>query len=149
MYNKAAVWGSAALMLAAVGLVGCSDDRPGESVDGPALHIDVVAPKEPEVAESSGKLSVGELTNAYDHTETLQRAAPAEDPNDYTTWDDGAWAAETGTGDPRDDKRIYRSDSDYDDQKPRGDKRRDRERDRDRDRDREMDRRYDNYEGEG
>jgi hypothetical protein len=135
MYNKAAVWGSAALMLATVGVAGCSDNRPGESVDGPALHIDVVAPKEPELAQTSGKLSVGELTDAYDHTETLQRAAPAEDPNDYTAWDDGAWVAETGTGDPRDDKRIYRSDEDYDDRKPRHDKRREREADR-----------YDHYE---
>jgi|GEM_PF-2268094 len=125
MYNKASVWGSAALILTALGLAGCSDSRPGQTVDGPALHIDVVAPKEPELAETSGKLSVGELTDAYDHAETLQRAAPVEDADDYVTWDDGAWAAETGTGDVPVEKRVYRSDDGFEAHKPQPDKRKD------------------------
>lgn len=81
----------------------------GNGLDGsPGLHIDVVAPKEPDLIQSEGKLSVGELTDGYDHSQTLQPPAP-EYTDDYTTFDDPAWNAQEGTGMVPQDKRAYSS----------------------------------------
>lgn len=82
----------------------------GGDGSGPTLHIDVVAPNEPEAIHSDGKLGVGELTDNYDHSQTMAPPASAQDADGYTTFDDPAWNATEGTGITPQDKRVYNSD---------------------------------------
>jgi len=85
-------------------------NEPDSNDGGPALSIDVIAPKEPEPVRSTGQLAVGELNNGYDHTATMAQATPeAEDPNAYTAWNDDNWANESGLPE-QSDKRVIVSD---------------------------------------
>lgn len=85
------------------------NNEPGTRVNGPALSIDVIAPREPEPVRSSGQLSVGELNNGYDHAATMAQAEPSqEDANGYTSWNDDNWSNE-GVLPDETDKRIYQS----------------------------------------
>lgn len=117
MQKKAVVLlGIAAIVMAGIAWFGLTvwseiNHKPGSNASGPGLSIDVVAPKSPEPVRTSGQLSVGELNNGYDHTATMQKteAAPAEDPNAYTAWNDDNWSGENAPP-PVEDKRTYQSD---------------------------------------
>ena len=118
MQKKAVVLlGIAAVLLAGIawfGLTVWSEIRnePGGSASGPALSIDVVAPKAPEPVQSTGQLSVGELSNGYEHTATIEKTeeTPSEDPEGYTTWNDDNWSNDR-TPPSSDDKRVYQSEA--------------------------------------
>lgn len=117
MQKKAVVLlGIAALFVAGIAWFGLTvwseiNNEPGSNANGPALSIDVVAPKEPDAIKTSGQLSVGDLNNGYDHTATVEKAetAPAEDQDGYTTWSDDNWSNDSDAP-QSEDKRILQSD---------------------------------------
>ncbi|MEG1453741.1 hypothetical protein [Brevundimonas sp.] len=106
MRKQSLLWGGIAFAVVAAGIawagitVLSGSDEPAANADGTGLRVDVVAPKEPEVANSGGQLGVGELANGYDHTEAMARIHPAEETGEDigTSWNDDNWNYSDGTG---------------------------------------------------
>lgn len=106
MRKQSLLWGGVAFAALAAGIAWAGitvlggSDEPAANPDGAGLRVDVVAPKEPELANSGGQLGVGELANGYDHTETMSRIqTPEETGEDIgTSWDDDNWTYSDGTG---------------------------------------------------
>lgn len=96
--RKLSLFSVAALMVAAT--AACSPSDPTPSADGSGLRVDVVAPREPEIASDGGQLAVGDLADGYNHEETMARAMEldAQSQDHGTSWDDDGWVYSEGTG---------------------------------------------------
>ncbi len=106
MRKQSLLWGGIAFAAVAAGIAWAGitvlggSDEPAANPDGAGLRVDVVAPKEPEAANSGGQLGVGELANGYDHTETMSRIHPVDETGEDTgtSWNDDNWNHSDGTG---------------------------------------------------